>query len=130
MDLASGIMVKIRRKVMLYAIIATVIIIAVILWIVSFFMQDKFKQLEDQFEQFSISSLQETYQLKKKINILEEELLIDDLSVEQTISPASTQQTPMVRRVQELYQQGHDTYYIAEQLNINEYDVISMIKQF
>ncbi|WP_018933856.1 hypothetical protein [Gracilibacillus lacisalsi] len=115
---------------MLYATIATVIIIAVILWIVSFFMQDKFKQLEDQFEQFSISSLQETYQLKKKISILEEELLIDDLSVEQTISPVSTQQTPMVRKVQELYQQGHDTDYIAEQLNINEYDVISMIKQF
>ncbi|KAB8128433.1 hypothetical protein F9U64_15985 [Gracilibacillus oryzae] len=63
---------------MIYVAVATVISIAVILWIVSFFMQDKFKQLENQIEQFSISTLQETYQLKKKVNILEEELLIDD----------------------------------------------------
>ncbi|MGP4042358.1 hypothetical protein ACTWP4_20960 [Gracilibacillus sp. D59] len=110
--------------------IGTVIIIAVILWIVSFFMQDKFKQLEDQFEQFSISSLQETYQLKKKINILEEELLIDDFSVEQSISSRNNQQTPIMRKVKELYNQGHDTDYIAEHVNMNEYDVISIIKQF
>ncbi|QGH34934.1 hypothetical protein GI584_13175 [Gracilibacillus salitolerans] len=115
---------------MLYAIIGTVISIAVILWVISFFMQDKFKQLEDQFEQFSISSLQETYQLKKKINILEEELLIDDFSVEQTISSTNNQQTPIMRRVKELYNQGYETDYIAEQVNMNEYDVISMIKQF
>lgn len=118
-----------RRKVMLYAI-STIIIIAVILWFISFFMQDKFKQLEDQFEQFSISSLQETYQLKKKIHILEEELLIDDLSVEQTINPTKHQQTPVMRKVEELFNQGHDTQYIAKQVNMNEHDVISMIKHF
>ncbi|GAE91198.1 hypothetical protein JCM21714_139 [Gracilibacillus boraciitolerans JCM 21714] len=110
--------------------LGTIIIIAVILWIVSFFMQDKFKQLEDQFEQFSISSLQETYQLKKKINVLEEELLIDDLSVEQSMHPSSPHQTPVMRKVKELYNQGHDTDYIAKQINMNEYDVISIIKQF
>ncbi|WP_058307445.1 hypothetical protein [Gracilibacillus massiliensis] len=114
---------------MLYAI-CTILIIAIILWIASFFMQDKFKQLEDQFEQFSISSLQETYQLKKKISVLEEELLIDDVSVEQSIHPSSPQQTTILRRVKELYNQGHDTDYIAEQVNMNEYDVISIIKQF
>ncbi|SFL82089.1 hypothetical protein SAMN04487943_104156 [Gracilibacillus orientalis] len=114
---------------MFYAI-GTVIIIAIILWVLSFFMQDKFKQLEDQLEQFSISSLQETYQLKKKINILEEELLIDDFSVEQTINSANTQQSPIMRKVKDLYNQGQDTDYIAEQLNMNEYDVISIIKQF
>ncbi|MFC4404209.1 hypothetical protein [Gracilibacillus xinjiangensis] len=58
--------------------VGSIIIIAIILWILSFFMQDKFKQIEEQFEQFSISTLQETYQLKKKVNILEEELLVND----------------------------------------------------
>ncbi len=114
---------------MLYAI-STVIIIAVILWIVSFFMQDKFKQLEDQFEQFSISSLQETYQLKKKISVLEEELLMDDVSVEQSIHPGTTQQSSLMKKVKDLYNKGHDTDYIAEQVNMNEYDVISIIRQF
>ncbi|MDX8045983.1 hypothetical protein SH601_08275 [Gracilibacillus sp. S3-1-1] len=111
---------------MLY-IISTIIIIAIVLLILSFFMQDKFKQLEDQFEQFSISSLQETYQLKKKIQVLEEELLMDDLSVEQSIRPTTNSSTQMIERVKELYQQGHDTAYIAAQVNVNEYDVVSII---
>ncbi|WP_347834093.1 hypothetical protein [Gracilibacillus sp. JCM 18860] len=46
---------------MLYVLIS-LIIIGVILWVLSFFMHDRFKQIEDQLEQFSISSLQETYQ--------------------------------------------------------------------
>ncbi|SHN11796.1 hypothetical protein [Gracilibacillus kekensis] len=116
---------------MLYAV-CTLIIIALILWIASFFMQDKFKQIEDQFEQFSISSLQETYQLKKKISVLEEELLMDDMSIQQSIHPSTnaSQQTTILKRIKELYNQGYETDYIAEQVNMNEYDVISIIKQF
>ncbi|SER17065.1 hypothetical protein SAMN04487944_101487 [Gracilibacillus ureilyticus] len=63
---------------MILVAVCSILSVAVILWILSFFMQDRFKQLEDQFEQFSISTLQETYQLKKKVNILEEELLINE----------------------------------------------------
>jgi len=63
---------------MIYAIIA-VIVIAVILFILTFFMDDKLAELESEFEQFSITTMQETYQLKKKIKILEEELLPEDL---------------------------------------------------
>jgi len=64
---------------MIYAII-TVIVVAVILFVLSFFMDDKLAELESEFEQFSITTMQETYQLKKKIKILEEELLSEELT--------------------------------------------------
>lgn len=59
---------------MLYAVIA-VLVIAVVLFALSFFMNDKFENLEGQIEQLSITTMQDTYQMKKKIKILEEELL-------------------------------------------------------
>lgn len=64
---------------MLYVII-TIIVIAVVLFILSFFMDDKIAQLESEVEQLSITTMQETYQLKKKVKILEEELLPENLS--------------------------------------------------
>lgn len=63
---------------MIYAGIA-IIIVAVVLFILSFFMNDKFEDLENQVEQLSISTMQDTYQMKKKIKILEEELLPEDI---------------------------------------------------
>ncbi|WP_010650880.1 hypothetical protein [Oceanobacillus massiliensis] len=59
---------------MLVAIIA-VIIVAVVLFVLSYFMNDRFEELENKLEQFSITTMQDTYQMKKKINILEEELM-------------------------------------------------------
>ncbi|HLS08024.1 hypothetical protein [Lentibacillus sp.] len=64
---------------MFYTIIA-VIVLAVVLLILSFFMNDKFDDLESELEQLSISTMQENYQMKKKIKVLEEELLTDDFS--------------------------------------------------
>lgn len=59
---------------MIYAIIS-IIIIAVILFVLSFFMNDRLEELENQVEQLSISTMQDSYQMKKKVKILEEELL-------------------------------------------------------
>lgn len=44
--------------------------------LLSFFLKDRSRQLEKEVEELSMQFLQETYQLKKKIKILEEELLI------------------------------------------------------
>lgn len=59
---------------MLIAIV-TILVIGVVLFILSYFMNDRLEELESQFEQFSITNIQDTYQIKKKIKILEEELL-------------------------------------------------------
>lgn len=49
---------------MIFAIVA-VIVIAVVLLILSFFMNDKFDELESELEQISISTMQDNYQMKK-----------------------------------------------------------------
>lgn len=61
---------------MIYAGIA-VIVVAVVLLILSLFMKDRIDDLENQVEQLSLSNMQDTYQLKKKIKVLEEEILTD-----------------------------------------------------
>jgi hypothetical protein len=64
---------------MLYAIIS-IIVVGIVLLAVSFFMSDRMEQVESQLEQFSITTMQDTYQIKKKIKILEEELLTEDFT--------------------------------------------------
>lgn len=64
---------------MLYAIIS-IIVVGIVLLVVSFFMSDRIEQVESQLEQFSITTMQDTYQIKKKIKILEEELLTEDFT--------------------------------------------------
>lgn len=111
---------------MIYAL-ATLLIIAVILFIMSFFMNDKFKELEEQFEQFSISTMQDTYQMKKKIKILEEELLTD-LTVSPAARASSSGQTPVLQKIQQLYQQGHTFEEISKETGITAEDVQTIIR--
>ncbi|WP_156290724.1 hypothetical protein [Oceanobacillus salinisoli] len=63
---------------MIYAVI-TILIVAVALFALSFFMNDRLEELESQVEQLSITTMQDAYQLKKKIKVLEEELLPEEL---------------------------------------------------
>ncbi|WP_080874612.1 hypothetical protein [Oceanobacillus timonensis] len=64
---------------MLYAILA-VIVIGIVLFILSFFINDRLEEVESQLEQLSITTMQDTYQLKKKVSVLEEELLPQNIS--------------------------------------------------
>lgn len=68
---------------MFYAIIA-IIVVAIVLFILSYFMNDRIEEVESQLEQMSITTMQDTYQLKKKIKVLEEELLPSDLTDHKT----------------------------------------------
>lgn len=60
--------------------IVTILAIGLILFILSYFMNDRIEEVENQLEQFSITTMQDTYQMKKKIKILEEELLPESTS--------------------------------------------------
>ncbi|NSL50332.1 hypothetical protein [Calidifontibacillus erzurumensis] len=48
---------------------------SIVLFVLSFFQKDKFKELETQIDNLSLMVMQENYQLKKKMKVLEEELL-------------------------------------------------------
>jgi len=59
----------------MFIAISTILVIGVVLFILSYFMNDRLDELESQVEQNSITTMQDTYQMKKKIKVLEEELL-------------------------------------------------------
>jgi len=59
-------------------ILLVLVIIGLIVLILSFFKRDSIKQLEEQIEGTSITMMQELYKVKKKIRVLEEEMMIED----------------------------------------------------
>lgn len=112
---------------MIYVLI-TLIAVAVVLLILSFFMSDKFDDLESQVEQLSISSMQDTYQLKKKLKILEEELLTDDVANE-AIPDESTNGKPMlIQKVIALNEHGYTTEAISDRTQLSSNDVQAILK--
>jgi hypothetical protein len=108
-------------------------VIAILLFVLSFFLEDNVKQLEEQFEQFSISTMQDMYQLKKKIKILEEELLTTNVHAQPAASnpvmPDTVKNKPLlIQKVYHLHQQGYSTKDISEQTNLNQADIQTILK--
>ena len=61
---------------------------AIILFIISFFLKDRSKTNEQEIEDVSMNLYQELYQLKKRLKIVEEEMMVDT----QFVSTKSTNQ--------------------------------------
>lgn len=59
-------------------VILVLVAIGLLTLITSYFKQDKIKQVEEQIEGTSITMMQELYQIKKKLRVLEEEMLIEN----------------------------------------------------
>src|SRR5699024_577061 len=114
-------------------LIVSIIVIALILFIVSFFADDKISKLEEQLEQFSITTMQDTYQLKKKIKILEEELLTSNVSEpaykqDMSMVPDSVKHKPLLmQKVQHLHEQGYSNDEIADQTKLSEQDIQTIL---
>ncbi|WP_173916141.1 hypothetical protein [Halobacillus sp. Marseille-Q1614] len=109
-------------------VLITLASVAVILLIASFFMNDRLKDVEDQVEQLSIQAMQDTYQVKKKLNVLEEELLSGDESglpaKKQYFSKPRLEQT-----IQSMYRGGYSKERIAQETQLNVEDVHSIVSQ-
>jgi len=110
-------------------IFVSVVVIALILFGVSFFMDDRVQKLEEQLEQFSITTMQDTYQMKKKIKVLEEELLTESV-VSPTFDnvPSAFQDKPLlIQKVYHLHQHGYSYDDIAKQTDLNSHDVKTIL---
>ncbi|KHE67284.1 hypothetical protein [Halobacillus sp. BBL2006] len=114
---------------MIYAII-TLIGTSIMLFLLSFFMKDRIKDVEDQIEQISLTMLQQNYQIKHKMKVLEEELLTDNLTEEimerPYKKPSQTKPPSSVSTVQSMFEKGYKTHYIAKQINMTEHEVQSL----
>ncbi|RYM02206.1 hypothetical protein EWH99_11285 [Sporolactobacillus sp. THM7-7] len=59
-------------------IILALVLVGLVTLAVSYFKEDRVKQMESQLEENSIAMMQELYKVKKKIRVLEEEVMIGD----------------------------------------------------
>ncbi|WP_440895854.1 hypothetical protein ACS127_15085 [Amphibacillus sp. Q70] len=110
----------------MFFLIISLLVISLILLVVSFFANDKFKDIENQIEQLSLSNLQDNYQMKKKLKVLEEELLPNKLDFTNQNSAKSS----LEKQVESLYKQGYSVAEISQSTQLSEYDVESLMNQF
>jgi peptidoglycan hydrolase CwlO-like protein len=110
--------------------------LAIVLLVISFFGKDKVAKLEEDLEQMTLTYIQDIYQLKKKVKILEEEFVIQDdpvPSVKDQITVTSNDIEPiheiLKSQVLSLYSQGLTLDQIARQSSLTKEQTLSVIEQ-
>lgn len=119
-------------------IIISLFSFAIILLIISLFKKDKMAKLEEELEQVTLTHMQDIYQLKKKVNILEEELLIQDEPSRYSPTPSQTLKsvTPSIaineilkNQVLALHRQGRTLEQIEKQSTLTKEQIIEVINK-
>lgn len=110
-------------------VMLSLFILAIILLVISFFKKDKVARLEEELEQITLSHMQDIYQLKKKVSILEEEFIIQD----QPRYYSSPTSQPVVineiikNQVLALHRQGCSLDQIEKQSTLTKEQIIEVI---
>ncbi|MDQ0156381.1 hypothetical protein [Robertmurraya andreesenii] len=108
--------------------------LAVLLLILSIFLKDPYKEIRNELDQFSMQQIQELYQIKRKLKILEEELLIDDHDLKpiSAFEPSHRKEIHAIikNQVWSLAQQGVPVEQIAKQSSLSNADVQHIIAEF
>jgi H+/gluconate symporter-like permease len=113
----------------MYGFILGLLTTSLLLFVLSFFMKSRFKTIEQQLEEISLQFLQENYQMKKKLKVLEEELLMDDSYVEQANSQIKVNEI-IRNQVISLYFQGKSIDQIAKQSSLSTSQVKQILKPY
>ncbi|MBS4191297.1 hypothetical protein KHA94_13995 [Bacillus sp. FJAT-49705] len=108
---------------------------AIILLIFSAFMRDPYKSIREEIDQLTMQQIQDMYVIKKKLKVLEEELLVNDvdfqpaLSVQQSPSPKQKKDIHEIikNQVWSLAQQGLTVDQIAKQSTLMPSEVESIL---
>ncbi|WP_433958808.1 hypothetical protein [Cytobacillus horneckiae] len=122
--------------ILFYALIG-LLSLSIILFLLSLFLKDPYKSIQEEIDQMSILHIQEIYTIKKKLKILEEELLTTDTPLPSPIthpSPAIKGEVHEIikSQVSLLAKQGLSLDQIAVQssLTIEEVKTILTEKKF
>ena len=111
--------------------------LAVILLICSVFMKDPYKIVREEIDQLSMQQIQDMYVIKKKLKVLEEELLVNDVEFQpiSTIRPPSFSNEKkeihdiIKNQVWSLVQQGLTVDQIARQSSLTPGEVESILAE-
>jgi hypothetical protein len=101
------------------------------LLILSVFLRDPYKELRDEMDQMSMQQIQEMYQIKKKLKVLEEELLVADEPFMESVPSEPSVHSAEKRTVHEiiknqvmlLTRQGLSVEQIARQSSLSPDEV-------
>ncbi|KQL53538.1 hypothetical protein AN964_08535 [Heyndrickxia shackletonii] len=120
-----------RRSGILNSLIFLLLILSILLFIISFFQKDRTSSVEKEVEELSLNLYQETYQLKKRMKVLEEELLMDgNGSQNQSFSPPRNEINAILKnQVIALHKQGLNVEQISKQSALPITDVQKIILQ-
>ena len=117
-------------------IIIALLIISILLLVFSFFKKDRITELEKNIEEVSIKHIQDLYQLKKKISVLEEELLIQETRsgpitkkkvTEDNKNPSKISKI-LNNQVLSLYQQGLSIEEIAQRSTLSQGEIFTLLQ--
>ncbi|MEN8700990.1 hypothetical protein [Bacillus infantis] len=105
---------------------------AILLLILSFFLKDPYKSIREEIDQVSIHQIQELYLIKKKLKVLEEELLVDGAAAKPAGQPNSSGQVnPILKnQVLSLSQQGLSIDQISKQSSLSRNSVQEIVNEF
>lgn len=111
--------------------------LSLILFIISFFLKDTYKILREEIDQLSMTHIQELYIIKKKLKVLEEELLVSDESFQPALSVRQPEFETGKKGVHEiiknqvwsLVQQGLSVEQIARQSSLTPNEVESILSE-
>ncbi len=109
--------------------------LSLLLFLLSFFLKDPYKQLEEEIDQLSMQQLQEIYQIKKKLKVLEEELLVSDVELSPPLSQYSSSNKKEIHeiiknQVWSLAKQGTPIEQIAKQSSLPIHEVQTILTEF
>jgi hypothetical protein len=112
----------------LEVLLMILMIFSILLFFLSFFQKDRYSALAKEVEDLSMTMLQENYQMKKRLKVLEEELMMDG---ESSMKSPYTVRKPIHEVVRNqvivLYQQGIPLDQIAKQSALSKSDVKHII---
>jgi hypothetical protein len=105
--------------------IIALFVVSILLIGISFFQRDHVKDIEQEVEHLSVSSMQEIYKLKKKVRVLEEEILQNDLELtdNESIDPQTLQ------RIILKHNQGLSTEAIARSEYLSEEEIGTILRK-
>lgn len=110
---------------------------SLILLIISIFMKDPYKLIREEIDQLSIQQIQELFMIKKKLKVLEEELLVTDESFQPALSVRQQPYDYEKKEVHEiiknqvwsLSQQGLNVDQIARQSSLTQNEVEAILAE-
>ncbi|MGV3464837.1 MAG: hypothetical protein ACO1OT_06030 [Heyndrickxia sp.] len=112
------------------SLILFLLALSILLFIISFFQKDRTSKMEKDVEELSLNLYQETYQLKKRMKVLEEEIMVDGQPPLPSFSGQRNEINAILKnQVIALHKQGLNVEQISKQSALSISEVQKIILQ-